>query len=136
MKFSRFIFFFTLSLSIFAQEGDRKGHDMTDPIPASEIPNAPVLEIDDAMKAIQVQDGFTLELVAGESQVFNPVTMAFDADGRMWVCEMNTYMPNVDGKNEEAAKLEAKADQLSANISGATKAFSLLLVKVFQHYLF
>ncbi|WDE95527.1 c-type cytochrome [Lentisphaera profundi] len=77
---------------------------MIDPIAADKIPAAPVLDIDKALASFKVQEGFELEVVASEPQVFNPVTMVFDADGRMWICEMNTYMPNVDGTEEEVAK--------------------------------
>lgn len=90
--------------SAFGQSGDRKGHDMKDVIPKDKIPSAPVLTVDKALSSISVQDGFKVEAVAYEPHVFNPVTMAFDGDGRMWVCEMNTYMPNVDGTEEEINK--------------------------------
>ena len=33
--------------------------------------------------------------------VTTPVAMQFDEDGRLWVVEMNGYMPNVDGKGED-----------------------------------
>lgn len=90
--------------SAFGQNGDRKGHDMKDVIPKEKIPAAPILEVGDALKSISMQDGFKVEAVAHEPFVFNPVTMTFDGDGRMWVCEMNTYMPNVDGTDEEVNK--------------------------------
>ncbi|MCM8541506.1 MAG: c-type cytochrome [Lentisphaeraceae bacterium] len=89
------------AVSIFAQRGDRKGHNMEDVIPKDKIPASPPLDPQKSLKTIKVQEGFTMELVAGEQQVFNPVTMVFDGNGRMWVCEMTSYMPNVDGKNEE-----------------------------------
>ena len=88
------------AVSIFAQRGDRKGHNMEDVIPKDKIPASPPLDPQKSLKTIKVQEGFTMELVAGEQQVFNPVTMVFDGNGRMWVCEMTSYMPNVDGKNE------------------------------------
>ena len=84
-----------------AQSGDRKGHNMKDLIPKDKIPASPPLDPQKSLKTIKVQEGFTMELVAGENQVFNPVTMVFDGNGRMWVCEMTSYMPNIDGKNEE-----------------------------------
>jgi len=90
--------------SLLAQKGDRKGHNMKDPIPADQIPAAPVLSVDKAMKSIKLQEGFTLEAVASEPNIFSPVSLVFDGDGRMWVCEMNTYMPDVDGKGEEVPK--------------------------------
>lgn len=104
MKVSTLLLCGFLSMNIFAQSGDRKGHVMTDPIQADIIPPAPVLEVSDAMKTIKVQNDFALDLVAGDNLVINPVTMVFDPDGRMWVCEMNTLMPNVDGENEEVSK--------------------------------
>ena len=48
-----------LSFALLAQQGDKKReYVMTDPIPADQIPAAPVLEVADALKSIQVQDGF------------------------------------------------------------------------------
>lgn len=38
-------------------------------------------------------DGFQIELVASEPDVVDPVAMTFDADGRLYVCEMRGY-PN------------------------------------------
>ncbi|NQZ59205.1 MAG: hypothetical protein HRT88_17260, partial [Lentisphaeraceae bacterium] len=91
-----------LSATCLAQKGDRKGHNMTDPIPADQIPPAPTLTVEQAIKSMQVQDGFVLEEVVSEPNVFNPVAMVFDGNGRMWVCEMTTYMPDVDATGEEA----------------------------------
>lgn len=92
------------TVSASAQSGDRKGHNMKDVIAPEKIPAAPLLSAEKAIESVKLQDGFALEAVAYEPHVFNPVTMVFDGEGRMWVCEMNTYMPNVDGKNEEVNK--------------------------------
>ena len=95
---------FTLLLSgwsVFAQNGDRKGHVMIDPIPADEIPPAPVLNETDSLKSFKVAEGFTLEVVAFDDLIDDPVAISFDAKGRIWVCEMTGYMPDVVGDNEE-----------------------------------
>ncbi|MDQ2075148.1 PVC-type heme-binding CxxCH protein [Marinimicrobium sp. ABcell2] len=81
--------------------GDREGHDMTPPIAAEDIPPAPVLMVPQAMQSMKIQPGFVLENVAAEPNVFNPVAMSFDGNGRMWVAEMTTFMPDLDGNNEE-----------------------------------
>ncbi len=81
-------------------KGDREGHDMRDVIPKSEIPSAPVLSVEKAMQSFQLQPGFVIEPVAAEPDVFNPVALAFDAQGRIWVAEMTTYMPDVHGTGE------------------------------------
>ena len=85
----------------FAQSGDRKGHNMEDVIPKDKIPAAPPLDAQKSLQTIKTQEGFSMEIVAHEPHVFNPVMLTFDGNGRMWVCEMTSYMPNVDGKNEE-----------------------------------
>ncbi len=85
-------------------KGDREGHEMRDVIPKRDIPSAPILSVEQALKRFQVQPGFVVEPVAAEPNVFNPVALAFDARGRMWVAEMTTYMPDVQGTGEMQPK--------------------------------
>ena len=85
----------------FKNKGDRKGHDMTAPIAEKDIPPAPVLTVKEALQSIEVQPGFVLENVAAEPLVASPIDIAFDADGRIWVAEMLTFMPDLDGNDEE-----------------------------------
>lgn len=49
----------------------------------------------------QLDDRFQIELIASEPMVQDPVAMAFDEDGRIWVVEMRGFMPNVDGEGED-----------------------------------
>ena len=65
------------------------------------IPPATVLSPEETLKTIKVPAGFHVELVAAEPMVTTPVAMQFDEDGRLWVVEMNGYMPNIDGKGED-----------------------------------
>jgi putative membrane-bound dehydrogenase-like protein len=58
-----------------------------DPPPALKSPLAP----DEALKTIRVPAGFAVELVAAEPHVMDPVAIAWDADGRLWVVEMGDY---------------------------------------------
>ena len=43
---------------------------------------------------------FVIEPVATEPLVDKPVCLDFDPAGRIWVCEMRGYMPDIDGKGE------------------------------------
>jgi hypothetical protein len=61
------------------------------PSPDLEIPRAPVLESSDALKAFVLPPGFRIEVVATEPLVQDPVMMAFDARGRIWVAELPAY---------------------------------------------
>lgn len=65
-----------------------------------EIPPAPILSPADELKTIKLPDGYRLELVASEPLIHDPVSMTFDPDGRIWVCEMPAYMIDVDGTGQ------------------------------------
>lgn len=65
------------------------------------IPPADPISPEEELKSFQLAPGFKAELVAAEPMVEEPVTISFDARGRMWVVEMRGYMPNVDAKGED-----------------------------------
>lgn len=58
---------------------------------ADELPRTPALEPAQAIAAIQIKDGYRLELAATEPLVRDPVAMSFDENGRMFVVEMCDY---------------------------------------------
>src|SRR4051812_14542519 len=70
-------------------------------VPAELIPPSPALSPEEELKTFQIAPGFHAELVASEPLVGHPVAIQFDPDGRMWVCEMRGFMPNLDGIGEE-----------------------------------
>lgn len=49
------------------------------------------LSADDSLRSIEMAKGWTVELVASEPLVEDPVNIAFDADGSVWVVEMGDY---------------------------------------------
>jgi len=86
-----------------AQMGDQRdsaGQEQKPPPAEWNIPPAPVLTPEEALKTFRLQPGFRIELVASEPLVEEPVAMDFGPDGRLWVVEMRSYMPDVDGKGE------------------------------------
>lgn len=85
-----------------AQQGDRSDIDQSRPPPEWEIPPAPVLTAEEALGTFALPPGFRIELVASEPLIEDPVAIDFDEDGRIWVVEMQSYMPNVDGEGEIA----------------------------------
>src|SRR5690606_1317892 len=89
------------AMPLHAQQVDRKEHTNMDPVvPEKEIPPSPVLSVEEALKAFKIVPGFVIEPVAVEPLVEKPVCLDFDAAGRMWVCEMRGYMPDIDGAGE------------------------------------
>lgn len=58
---------------------------------ADELPRIPGIPFDKTMASFELQRGFTLELVAHEPDVMDPVDACFDENGRMYVAEMRDY---------------------------------------------
>lgn len=58
---------------------------------AAELPRIPARSPVEAMASFQVIDGFEIQQTAAEPLLTDPVAMSFDADGRLFVAEMNDY---------------------------------------------
>ena len=52
----------------------------------------------ESLASIQVPEGFTIELMASEPMVMDPVNIAFGGDGAVWVVEMGDY-PSGGGRS-------------------------------------
>jgi glucose/arabinose dehydrogenase/mono/diheme cytochrome c family protein len=94
------VLLFVLTFTAMAQRGDDKGARMDPVVPEKLIPPSPVLSVEQALKSFQLAPGFIIEAVAAEPLVEEPVCLDFDATGRMWVCEMKGFMPDIDGNGE------------------------------------
>ena len=95
---------FIADAPLYAQRGDERdkpGTVQVDPIPMDKIPPQPVLSPEEALKAFKLQPGFHIELVASEPLIHDPTAVSFAPDGLVWVVEMSSYMPNVDGIGED-----------------------------------
>src|SRR5262245_56502635 len=61
---------------------------------------SPPLPPEEALKTFALESGFRIQLVACEPMIEAPVAATFDEDGRLWVVEMRTYMPDLEARNE------------------------------------
>jgi mono/diheme cytochrome c family protein len=59
---------------------------------------------EEELKTIQLPDGYSLELVLSDPLIKEPMAIAFDGDGKMYVVEMRTYMQDIDGTDELTPK--------------------------------
>jgi putative membrane-bound dehydrogenase-like protein len=57
----------------------------------------PPLSPAESMKRMRLREGFTVELVAAEPLVLDPVSFEWGADGRLWVVEMLDYPMGTSG---------------------------------------
>lgn len=78
------------------------------------VKDAPIdfLSPEESMKTFYLPEGYKAELVASEPMIDEPVAIAWDGDGKMYVAEMNTYMQNVDGDgtNRPISKIKLLED--------------------------
>jgi mono/diheme cytochrome c family protein len=92
-------FFFLLACN---SSDQRAGHVSVDTAAIkNSIASAPVLSPEESIKKMRIEEGFDIKLVAAEPLVNSPVAMKFDEKGRIWVCEMQSYMPDTAGTGEE-----------------------------------
>ncbi len=59
------------------------------------------LSKDASLKSFELPEGYALELVLSEPQVKEPVAIAWDGNGVMYVAEMRTYMQDADATGEQ-----------------------------------
>jgi len=60
-------------------------------VDASQMPRIAAIEPEEALDTFEIREGFSLKLAAHEPDVVDPIAMAFDADGGMYVIEMRGY---------------------------------------------
>ena len=65
-----------------------------------DTPEAPVLQPGAALGAFALAPGFAIDLVASEPLVEDPVAVAWDEDGRLYVAEMRGFMPDTFGTGQ------------------------------------
>ena len=94
-------FLLVLGSLLAAQRGDKPGEAQPELPSSIKIPPAPVIPPERALETLRLVPGFTLELIASEPLVVDPIQIAFDAAGRLWVLELQGYMPDVTGRGED-----------------------------------
>ena len=67
---------------------------------AKVLPSLKDLSVEESMKRFTLPPGYRIELVAQEPAIVNPVAFSWDGNGRLFVCEMRTYMMDADAKGE------------------------------------
>ena len=90
-----------LAAAALAQIGDKAGEPQMQLVPDNQIPPAPARTPQEELKTFQLAKGFQISLVASDPQVGDPVAAQFGPDGRLWVVEMQGYMPDLDGTTED-----------------------------------
>lgn len=67
----------------------------------ADFDSAPFVSPEESIDKMIIEEGFEIKLVAAEPDISSPVAMNFDSRNRMWVVEMEGYMTDVDGSEED-----------------------------------
>ncbi|CAN5889754.1 HEAT repeat domain-containing protein [soil metagenome] len=82
------------------------------------------LSPEEAVRKMTVPEGFTVELVASEPEIVNPVAMTFDEKGRIWITESLEYPRRSAGPGRDRVKVledtdgDGKADKVTTFTEG------------------
>lgn len=67
-------------------------------IDEAQMPRIPAVEPEDVLDTFEIKAGFQVKLVAHEPDIVDPIAMAFDADGALYVVEMRGYSERRDDR--------------------------------------
>src|SRR5688572_16687031 len=91
---------------------------------AQDKPPGPALSPAEALKKMKVPEGFTVELVASEPDIVNPIGMTIDERGRFWITESLEYPRRSAGPGKDRVKVledtdgDGKADKFTVFAEG------------------
>src|SRR6185295_5222235 len=114
---------FTLLFAVAAGRLCAAIDDGVTPWRQDEPPNQPYSP-EEAIRRMTVPDGFTVELVAGEPDLVNPIAMSFDDRGRIWITESIEYPRKPAGIGRDRVKIledtdgDGRADKVTVFAEG------------------
>ncbi len=98
------------------EDAEIPNYEKRDPAPRFQLPLSP----EESMKLVQVPIGFEMELFASEPMIINPIAMAWDERGRLFVIETVDYPNEIrkEGGDDKIKILEdtdgdGKADKVT-----------------------
>lgn len=89
-----------LACALPLQNGDKQGEEQPALDRQWPLPPSPPLSVEEQLATFRLPQGYVIEAVAAEPLVGDPVDVAWDARGRMWVVEMTSLMRDADGSDE------------------------------------
>ncbi|MFD3002949.1 PVC-type heme-binding CxxCH protein [Pontibacter toksunensis] len=128
-------------------EADIPNYEKRDPAPKFQHPLSP----EESQKLVQVPVDFELQLFASEPNVINPIAMAWDEKGRLWVIETEDYPNEVrdeEGVGKDRIKIledtdgDGKADKFTVFADGLNIPTSLtfanggVIISMAPHFVF
>ncbi|MEW4566149.1 PVC-type heme-binding CxxCH protein [Bremerella sp. JC770] len=107
---ARIVLFAALILTVFSTAHAAEKDDTFVPRRQQGVPGPP-LSPQEAARKMTVPSGFSVEVVAAEPDIVNPVAMTFDEKGRIWVTESFEYPRSEPGPGRDRIKVLEDTDQ-------------------------
>ena len=85
--------------AVIAAQGTAKTPGNIWPPAKKQMEKSVALSPEEAMQTFSLPPGYRVELVVSEPMIESPILMDFDADGRLWVLEMLTFLPDTSGRD-------------------------------------
>ncbi len=86
--------------------------------------NAPFLKPEEAVKKMDIPEGFDVSVFVSEPDIGEPIAFTFDNRGRVWVVENYNYVNRRDHKTEQLSKIQIFEDTDSDGVFDTKKLFS------------
>ena len=123
IRTSRFVPAFLASVLVLAAQPARG--EEAEAIPwRQDVPPNPPRSAEEALEHMVVPDGFSVEIVAREPDIVNPVAMSFDDRGRIWVAESIEYPRKTPGPGRDRVQVledtdgDGRADRFGVFVDG------------------
>ncbi|MFD2144286.1 DUF7133 domain-containing protein [Mucilaginibacter antarcticus] len=100
MKKYFYIFILLLAACVLYQCTTHKLLSIANNPSKADLSSSPVVPANESISKMKLEPGMAIELIAAEPLISTPVAITFDKDNRIWVIEMNNYMPDTTGKGE------------------------------------
>jgi mono/diheme cytochrome c family protein/glucose/arabinose dehydrogenase len=97
-----YLFLFIVSNFCSCSSDSTQGFHKSDSLTIrKEFAQSPFVSPEASVGKMKIEEGFSIQLVASEPLISAPIAMTFDEQGRMWVVEMQGYMPDTTGVGED-----------------------------------
>ncbi|MEO5582397.1 MAG: cytochrome C, partial [Saprospiraceae bacterium] len=130
----RILIFAALLFSCNENQHHTSGLNDFDKRPIDHQPSPLPLSPSESIRKIQVPPGYKVELVASEPMIQDPVAIAWNGDGAMYVVQMNTFMTDAKGTDQyhPVSQIKRLTDTDNDGVMDKSTVFidSLLLPRV------